>query len=177
LCLCIPLGSISIGIARIQDSRIYARKLSRNLYVEVRQRLSRSVQDRAIQNRVDDSTGILDGDTLSGSVPSGIYQVSLSSALLHSLNKLLCILRRMQLQECLAKASGEGRCRLCDSTLGSCKLCCETGQEVVLGLLRCQNRYRRKYAECIGGQEDYILRCRSCGYRTNNLLDVVDRVR
>ncbi len=82
----------------------------------------------------------------------------------------------MQLQERLAEACGEGRCRLGDSALCSCKLCCETGQEVVLGLLRCQNRYRRKYAECVSGQEDYVLRCRSCGYRTNNLLDMIDRV-
>ena len=86
----------------------------------------------------------------------------------------------MQLQECLAEACGEGRCRLCDSTLGSCKLCSESGQEVVLGLLRCQNGYRRKYAECVCGQEDYILSVRTGRnyiYILRDLLDVVDRIR
>ncbi len=82
----------------------------------------------------------------------------------------------MQLQECLAKASGEGRCRLCDSTLGTSKLCCETGQEVVLSLILCQDRYRRKYSESVCGQEDYVLCCRCRRYRTYDVLNVVDRV-
>ena len=92
----------------------------------------------------------------------------------------MSVLGRMQLQECLAEACGEGRCRLCDSTLGSCKLCSKSGQEVVLGLLRCQNGYRRKYAERVCGQEDYILSVRTGRnyiYILRDLLDVVDRVR
>ena len=82
----------------------------------------------------------------------------------------------MQLQECLAEASGEGRGRLGDSTLGTSKLCCESGQEVVLSLIRCQDRYRRKYAECICRQEDYVLSCRCRRYRAYDVLNVVDRV-
>ena len=83
----------------------------------------------------------------------------------------------MELQECLSKACGEGRCRLCDAALRTSKLCCETRQEVVLCLLRCQDRYRRKYAESICGQEDYILSCRCCRNRTYNIFNMVDRVR
>ena len=86
----------------------------------------------------------------------------------------------MQLQECLAEACGEGRCRLCDSTLGSCKLCSKSGQEVVLSLLRRQNGYRRKYAECVCGQEDNVLRVRTGRnniYILRDLLDVINRVR
>src|SRR5699024_1996935 len=49
-------------------------------------------------------------------------------------------------------------------------------QEVVLCLLRCQCRYRRKYAECVSGQEDHVLRCRSCGYRAHDFLNMVDRI-
>ena len=135
------------------------------------------VQDIAVQDCIDDTTGIFDGDTFAGAVPSGVYQVCFCSALLHLLNQLFCVLGRMQLQECLAEASGEGRGRLGDSTLGSCKLCSETGQEVVLSLLRSQNGYRRKYAECICGQEDYVLSCRCGRDRAHDVLDVVDRVR
>src|SRR5699024_6706758 len=94
----------------------------------------------------------------------------------HSLNKLLCIFCRVQLKERLSEACGAGRCRLCDHTLWSCQLSCEYGQEVVLCLLRCQCRYRRKYAECVSGQEDHVLRCRSCGYRAHDFLNMVDRI-
>ena len=82
----------------------------------------------------------------------------------------------MQLQECLSKASGEGRGGLCDSTLGSGQLSGKSGQEVVLSLLRSQDGYRRQYAECICGQEDNLFRCRSCGNRAYNLLNMVDGI-
>ena len=83
----------------------------------------------------------------------------------------------MQLQECLAEASGEGRCRLCDSALCTSKLCCESRQEVVLCLILCQDRYRRKYSECVCRQEDYVLSCRCRRYRAYDVLNVVDRIR
>ena len=83
----------------------------------------------------------------------------------------------MQLQECLAEACREGRSRLGNSALGSCKFCSKSGQEVVLSLLWCQNRYWRKYAECICGQEDNILSCRCRRNRANDVLNVVDRIR
>ena len=53
LCLLVPLGSFCIGITRIQDCRIYARKLSRNFKVEVRDSLGRSILDVAIKNSID----------------------------------------------------------------------------------------------------------------------------
>ena len=89
----------------------------------------------------------------------------------------MSIFGRMQLKECLSKACREGRGRFSDSTLGSCKFCSKSRKEVVLSLLRSQDRYRRKYAKCISRQEDYVLSIRSCGYRTNDLLDMVDRIR
>ena len=82
----------------------------------------------------------------------------------------------MQLQESLSETCGESRGRLGNSTLGTSKFCCETRQEVVLGLLRSQNRYRRQYAECICGQEDNVLSCRCRRYRADNVLNVVDRI-
>ena len=92
-----------------------------------------AVKIAPLKDCIDDTTGIFDGDTFSGSVPSGVYKVSLSAALFHLLNKLFCIFGRMQLQECLAEASREGRSRLCDSTLGTCKFCGEiqTGSSTV----------------------------------------------
>ena len=53
----------------------------------------------------------------------------------------------------------------------------KAGQEVILCLLRSKNRYWRQYAECICGQENYILRCRSRGNGTYNILNMVDRIR
>ena len=77
----------------------------------------------------------------------------------------------------LFRSSRECWCRLCDSTFCTSKFCCKSGQEVVFCLFRCQNRYRRKYSECICRQEDYVFSSRCSGYRTNNLFDVIDRVR
>src|SRR5699024_10993922 len=104
-------------------------------------------------------------------------QVSFRAALLHSLNQFLSIFGRMQFQERLSKACGEGRSRLSDSTLGTSQFCCESGQEVVLCLLRSQDRYWRQYAECVCGQEDYFLSSRCGRYRTNDIFDVIDRIR
>mgnify|MGYP000193473501 CR=1 FL=1 len=74
------------------------------------------------------------------------------------------------------RSKREGRCRLCDSALCTSKLCCETGQEVVLCLLRSQDGYRRKYTECICGEEDHVLSCRTCGDRANDIFNMVDRI-
>ena len=99
-----------------------------------------------------------------------IYKISFSAVCFHLLNKLLSIFCRMKLKESLSEASGEGRCRLSDSSLCTGKFSCEARQEVVLSLLRCKNRYWRQYAESICGKEDYVLSCRSCGNRTNDIV-------
>ena len=155
------IAQFSICVTRIQNSRIYARKLCRNLKVEVRNRLCRSLENVAVQDCIDDTACILDGDTLACAVPTCVYEISLCAALLHSLNKLFAVLCRMKLEECLTEASGECRCRLCDAALCSCKFCCETGQEIVLCLLRCKDGNRRKNAERISGKEDYVLSSRA----------------
>ena len=83
----------------------------------------------------------------------------------------------MKLKESLSEASGEGRCRLGNSSFGSCKLSSKSGKEVILSLFRCKDRYRRKYSECICGKEDYILSCRCGRNRTYNVLNMIDRIR
>ena len=75
------------------------------------------------------------------------------------------------------KSSRECWCRLCDSTLCTSKFCCKSRQEIVLCLISCQDRYRRKYSESVCRQEDYFFRCRCRRYWTNDVLNVVDRVR
>ena len=62
--LLLPLRCICISVARIEDSRIYTWKLGRNLEIEERDLLGRSLGNIAILDSSDDSTSILDGDSL-----------------------------------------------------------------------------------------------------------------
>ena len=84
---------------------IYAWKLCRNLEVEVRDNLSRSCLDRTVKDSVDDTSGVSDRDTLACTIPSCVHELCLSTALLHLLNELLCVLCRVKLEECLSEAS------------------------------------------------------------------------
>ena len=142
--LLVPLGGILVGVARIQDFRVDSRQGSGDFEIEVRQLLGRGLQDFAIEDGVDDATGILDGDALAGAVPAGVDQIGLGVVLLHLLDQLLGVLGRVQFEERLAEACGEGRSRLGDAALGSSQLGGEAGEEVVLGLLRGQDADRRQ---------------------------------
>ena len=82
----------------------------------------------------------------------------------------------MELQEGLAEAGGEGRSGLGDTALGAGELGGEAAQEVVLRLLGIEDGNRRKHTESIGAQEDDLLGCRSVAVRTDDVVDVVDRV-
>ena len=85
----------------------------------------------------------------------------------------------MELQECLTEASGECRCRLCDSTLCTGELSSESGEEVVLCLLGCEDRYGRQNAESVCRKEDYVVSSRTGRDLVNvlsDLLDVIDRI-
>ena len=76
-CFLLPLSSVLIGVARIEDSRINTRQSGRNLEVEERNLLRRSGEDVTTEDSVDDTTGVADRDTLAGTVPTGVNQVSL----------------------------------------------------------------------------------------------------
>ena len=129
-----------------------------------------------IEYAVDDATCITDRDTLASAVPACVNQVSLSTALLHVANQFLSILSWVQLEECLSEASREGRSRLCDATLCTSQLSCEAREEVVLGLLRVQNRNRRQHTEGVSTQEDNLLCSGALALRTLYVLDVIDRI-
>ena len=176
LCLLLPLGSVSIGVARIQNAGVHAVQHGGNLEVEVGDLLGGSLVDGAAQDGIDDTTGILDGDALAGAVPAGVDQISLCAALLHLLDQLLSVLGGVQLQESLTEASGEGGGGLGDAALGAGQLCGEAGQEVVLGLLRGQDGDRGQNAECVSRQEDDVLGCGCRRDGADDVLDVVDGV-
>ena len=116
----LPLGRIGVGVARIEDPGIDSFEDCRNGEVEVRDLLGRGGIDAVVEDGVDDSTGVTDGDTLSGTVPASVDQIGLCSALLHLLDEFLGILGWVQFEECLSEAGGESRSRFGDSALGSC---------------------------------------------------------
>ena len=176
LCLCVPFGSVSVGVSGIQNVGVNAGQSGGNFEVEVGDGLGLSLQDGAIQNSVDDAAGILNGDTLAGAVPAGVDQVSLCAGLLHLLDQLFAVLGGVQLQESSAEASGEGGGGLSDATLGTGQLGGEAGEEVVLSLLGGQDGNGRQNAECVSGQEDDVLCVGACGHGANNVVDVVDGV-
>ena len=173
----LPLGSILVGVAGIEDGGIDAGQRGGNLEVEVRDLLGGGLVDSAAQDRVDDAAGILDGDALAGAVPAGVDQISLGAGLLHLLDQLLSVLGGMQLEEGLTEAGREGRGGLGDAALGAGQLGGEAAQEVVLGLLGGQDADRGQNAESVGRQEDDVLGCGGAGNGANDVLDVVDGVR
>ena len=120
-----PLSYISISITWVEDVRIYTFQLCRNYKVEVWNRLGWSLVDRVIEDSIDNTTGITDRDTLASSVPTGVNQISLSTALLHLLNQFFSILGWMKFQESLAEASRESWSRLCNTAFCTCQLSSE----------------------------------------------------
>ena len=151
LSLLLPLSCVSISVARIEDVGVYAVELCRNNEVEEWDSLCWSSVDRVVEDSVDDTTSVADRDTLAGTVPTSVHQVSLCTALLHLLNQLLSILCWVELQECLAEASRECRSRLSDATLCTCELCCESREDEDDDFLywgdKCPNRVMELFVE------------------------------
>ena len=78
--LSIPLRSLSVCVARIEDLGVYAWELGRNFEVEDGNLLGGGVVDCAAEDGVDDAAGVLDGDTLASAVPAGVDEVCASAA-------------------------------------------------------------------------------------------------
>ena len=98
-----PFCGIGIGVAGIKNRGINTGKFGGNLEVKDGELLGRSCENGTVEDSVDDTAGVADRDTLAGSVPAGVYEISLGAALLHLLDKFLGILGRMQFEECLAE--------------------------------------------------------------------------
>ena len=171
-----PSSGVSVSVARVEDFRIYARQFSRNDEVEVRDNLSRSFVDRTVEDSVDDTASVADGDTLACTVPAGVDQVSLGANFFHSLHEFLSVFCRVKRQERSAETSGESWSRLSDAALCSCQFSGKSGEEVVFCLLSVEDGNRRKNSESVSGEEDHLMSVRAFGNRLHDVLDVVDRV-
>ena len=148
--LLLPLCGICIGVARIEDAGVNSFELGRDGEVEERDLLGRGGVDAVVEDGVDDTTGVADRDPLAGTIPAGVHEVSLCTALLHPLDEFLGVLGRVELKEGLAEAGGEGRGGLGDTALSSSEFGCEAGEEVVLRLLGIKDGDRRKDTESVG---------------------------
>ena len=73
--LLFPNCGIGVSVARIEDAGVDALKHGRNLEVEERDLLGRSLVDGAGEDGIDDSAGVADGDALAGAVPAGVHQI------------------------------------------------------------------------------------------------------
>ena len=74
--LLLPLGSVGVGIAGIQDASVNTVQDGGNLEVEVGDLLGGHIVDIAVQDSIDDTTGVLDGDALAGAVPACLLYTS-----------------------------------------------------------------------------------------------------
>ena len=171
-----PDRSVGVGVARIEDSGIDSGKSGRDFEIEVRDLLGGSFVDRARKDSVDNSAGILDRDTLAGSVPAGVDEVSLRARSVHLFDEFFRVLGGREFEERLTEASREGGGGLGYSALGARKFSGEAGQEVVLSLLGGKDRNGRKYSERVRRKEDDVLRRGSGRNGANDVFDVVDRV-
>ena len=70
--LLVPFGRVGVGVARVEDLRIYAGEFGGNDEVEDRQGLCRDLEDGAVEDVVDDAAGVADRDALACSVPAGV---------------------------------------------------------------------------------------------------------
>ena len=129
---------------------------------------------------MDDAARILNGDALARTVPPRIDEVSTRAVLLHLADEFMRILCRMEFEERLTEARGERRGRLGDAALRAREFRREAREEVVLRLLRRQDRDGRQHAECIGREEDDVLCMRACrllrDLAQHDVLDVINRI-
>ena len=124
----------------------------------------------------DDTTSVLNGDALAGTVPTRVHEISLSTALLHLLHELFSVLRGVKFEEGLTEASRESGRGFSDTTFRTCELSGETAEEVVLRLSSIEDRNGRQYTEGVSREEDHVLRSGSSRYGANDVLDVIDGV-
>ncbi|EJW99285.1 hypothetical protein EVA_12603 [gut metagenome] len=95
---------------------------------------------------------------------------------LHLLNELLSVLRGVKFEECLAEASRESRSGFSYTTFRTSKLSGEAREEVVLSLVRAEDRNGRKNAECVSRKEDNLLCSGTLADGLHDVLDVIDGV-
>ena len=173
--LCSPFCGICVGVAGVEDLGINAGQFGGYGEVEDRNLLGGSLQDSAVEDSVDDTAGITDGDTFAGTVPAGVHQISFCAGLVHLLDEFLGILCGMEAEEGSAEAGRESGGRFGDTALCTGQFRGEARQEVILGLLGSQDGNGGQNAESVSRQEDNVLGGGTVAAR-GDLLDVVDGV-
>ena len=96
-------------------------KFRGNLQVKVWNRFCGCKINGAVQNGVNDSPGILYGDSLAGTVPPGIHQVDLGARTFQFLFQEFCVLKQIPWHKWKSVAGGKIRLRLSDSNFGAGK--------------------------------------------------------
>ena len=177
--LCFPFRRILISVPGIQDGRIYAGQFRGNFQIKDRNLFGRRLVYVTVQDGVHNAAGIFNGNAFAGAVPACVHKECFCAHFFHFLNQFFRIFGRMQFQESLAEAGGEGRRRFRDAPLRSRKFCGKTGQEIIFGLFMGQDGNRRQHPESIRRQEDHILCIRPLGRGTDGLyvmLNVFDGI-
>lgn len=172
----VPHLRVGVSVAGIKNLGVHSGELGRDDEVEVGENLCGRFLDVAVEDVVDDTAGVGNGDTFASSVPACVHQVSLGTALLHLLDEFIGIFGGMEAEECLTEASREGGGGLSNATFRTGQLGGEAAKEVVLGLLVSKNGYGGQYAESISAEEDDLFCSRTFGYRFHYVLDVEDRI-
>lgn len=150
----LPLFRRSVGVTRIEELRVYARQFGWDRQVKHRQSEGFCVIQRTVEDGVDNSAGIFNGDTFASAVPAGVNQIRLRTRCLHTFYQHFCVLSWVQRQERRAEAGGEGWRRFGDATLSPGQFGGEAREEVVLGLIGSQTRNRRQHTKGVCCQED-----------------------
>lgn len=100
-----PFFSVGVSVAGIEDLGIYAGKFGGNGEVKDRKLLGGGGEDRTVEDSVDDTAGVLDRDTLAGTVPASVYEISLRTALFHLLHEFFSIFGGVERKERCTEAS------------------------------------------------------------------------
>ena len=148
--LLLPFFGISVGVTRVENLGIHSGEFGGHGESEDRNLLGGSGQDSSVKDSIDDAAGVADRDALSGSVPAGVNEISLSAALFHLLDEFFSILGGVEAEECCAEASREGGGGLGDAAFGTGELRGVAAQEVVLGLFRSKDRHGGQHAVSVG---------------------------
>jgi hypothetical protein len=101
----VPVFNVGVSVTGIEDVGVNTGKFGGHFEVEDGEFFGGSFEDVTIEDSVDDATSIFDRDTFACAVPTGVYEVSFSTAYFHFLNELFSVFSGVKLEECLTEAS------------------------------------------------------------------------
>ena len=154
-------GFVGPGVARIQDRGVHARHRHRHPELEVRVDAHLHIGQAAVQRRIQQRAGGLDGHAVAGAEgaagPPRVDQPAIGLVLGDQRAQQVAVFRRMTRHEGRAEAGGESGLRLlAQALLGAGDLGGEARQEVIHGLRRRQPGDGRQHAEGVRRQHDDV---------------------